>query len=109
MDEFFESQDLCDTKMEEVYKRFQERQERENKMKVQMSESIRLAIKRLKKYESMPWTKGDHFKFEEHDYSWLLEKVAGGTTSKYHGCQIFIPETVLFSDGKPEKVIKLDD
>ena len=56
----------------------------------------------------MEYVKGDHFKFEEQDLNWILQKLApdNGTS----GCQINFPETILFSQNKVQKVIKqLDD
>ena len=86
VDEFLEFQQECDAKMETVYKNYQERQDRENKMKVPFIDSIRVTMKRLKEFEKMPWTKGDSFRFAEHDYNWFLDKIASNRDSKYKGC-----------------------
>ena len=95
--------------MDKMYANYNDRVEIEKKANVPFIDSIRTSMKRLQEYEKMPWTKGDYFRFREHDYNWFLDKIAGNRTSKYNGCQVFIPETVIFSDGKPEKVIKTDD
>ena len=64
---------------------------------------------KIRAYEEMEWTTGDFFKFEQHDFNWFMDKMAGGRDSNYKGCQVLIPETVLFKDGKAEKVIRIDD
>ena len=38
-----------------------------------------------------------------------MEKMIGGRDSSYKGCQVLIPETVLFKEGRVEKVIRIDD
>ena len=101
-------QEVCDAKMQEFFAHFKDTMEREDKMRIPMAESVRLAIKRLDEYAKMDWDQGDYFKFEEHDYNWFLEQITSNKDSKYVGCQVFIPETVIFLDGKVEKIIKTD-
>ena len=54
----------------------------------------------------MSFRKGDHFSYEEQDFSWLISKLAGTFEGEYMGCPVNIAETVLFKDGKPYMVVK---
>jgi hypothetical protein len=42
------------------------------------------------------------------DFSWLLEKLTGQMDNKFYGCELNVPETVLFRDGKPLKIIRTE-
>ncbi len=40
-------------------------------------------MERIETVNKMKFEKGDHFAFEEMDYSWLLQKLAGTFDSAY--------------------------
>ena len=65
-------------------------------------------MERIKDLKSRIYTNGDHFTFETKDFSWLLEKLTGQSDNRYYGCELNIPETVLFKDGKPLKIIRTE-
>ena len=74
-----------------------------------LMDSIRDEMERLKQLQGMEWTQGDYFKFEEHNYNWLLEKLATPSVARYHGCEINIPETLIFEGGNMKKIVKTTD
>ena len=71
-----------------------------------LKEGINAEMERVKATNATQFQKGDHFSYEEQDYSWLITKLAGSNENPYQGCILNIPETVLFSNGKPVQVIK---
>jgi hypothetical protein len=42
------------------------------------------------------------------DFNWLLEKLTGQIDNRYWGCEVNVPETVMFKDGRPSKVIRTE-
>ena len=61
---------------------------------------------RIKQINAIEFSKGDHYEYEEQDYAWLIQKLAATPDSAFYGCPINVPETVLFINSKPAKVIK---
>ena len=61
---------------------------------------------RIAQNKAIKYNKGDYFTYEEQDYNWLIEKLAATPDSTYMGCPLKVPETVIFTNGKPSKVIK---
>lgn len=47
------------------------------------------------------------FEGEEKDFIWLMEMMLG-PNDRVKGCEVIFPDTVLFKNGKPTVVIKMD-
>ena len=54
----------------------------------------------------MRFKKGDHFSYEQQDFSWLILKLAATFDGELMGCPVNIAETVLFKDGNAFMVVK---
>ena len=65
-------------------------------------------MKRLNALKDIEWTRGDHFIFEDKDHSWLLDNLTSNRPG-YHGCEINIPETVIFENGDMKRIVKTTD
>jgi hypothetical protein len=45
---------------------------------------------------------------EQQTFHWLLEHLLSPNNEKIMGCEIWIPDTALFENGKPKLVVKTD-
>lgn len=76
--------------------------------KTSLNNRIMLEIDHINELRARHYTKGDHFKFETMDFNWLLERMTGQPDNKYYGCELNVTETVLFKDGRPNKIIRTE-
>ena len=90
----------------ELNQHVQDMKSLQEKGEFNLQKGIIKEIQRIQDNNSIKFKKGDHFSYEEQNYSWLIQKLAGGPDCLYLGCPINIPETVLFANGKPVKVLK---
>ena len=96
--------------MRDLYKEITEHSNYIKKQEVEESYTIKqgiiLEMDRIAQNKATKFNKGDYFTYEEQDYNWLIQKLAGTPDSTYMGCPLKVPETVVFTNGKPCKVIK---
>jgi len=59
-------------------------------------------LKKLNKSKIAP---KDDLVFVEQSFNWLMEKLVS-PSEQILGCEVNIPETVLFEDGKPKMFLK---
>ncbi len=45
---------------------------------------------------------------EHHNFHWLIERLLSPNESKVAGCELWVPDTAIFENGKPKLVIKTD-
>ena len=81
-------------------------QEMKQQSGMKLQSKLEKIMERIEDTNAQTFKKGDHFSYQEQDYSWLLIKLAATFDSVYMGCPVQIPETVLFSGGKPIKVFR---
>ena len=109
-DKFLNKQVDCDQKMRDLYKEITEHsnyiKKQETEENYTIKQGIMLEMDRIAQNKATKFNKGDYFTYEEQDYDWLLQKLAGTPDSTYMGCPLKVPETVIFTNGKPIKVIK---
>ena len=72
--------------MDEIQRKQTQSALEEKTKKTPFIESVRQNMKKIRSYEEMEWTTGDYFKFEQHDFNWFMEKMAGARDSNYKGC-----------------------
>ena len=109
-DKFLNKQVECDQKMRDLYKEITEHsnyiKKQETEDNYTIKQGIMLEMDRIAQNKATKFNKGDYFTYEEQDYNWLIQKLAGTPESTYMGCPLKVPETVIFTNGKPTKVIK---
>ena len=109
-DKFLDKHVTCDKKMKELYKvlnaHAQEMKQSISAGEFALQKGMIKELQRIKDNNAVKFKKGDYYTYEEQNYSWLIQKLAGTSESTYMGCPLMIPETVLFINGKPCKVLK---
>jgi hypothetical protein len=57
--------------------------------------------------EIRPLGERNRVTFTQHTFHWLLEKLLP-PTDRVFGCELWVPDTAIFENGKPKLVVKSD-